>query len=113
MIKFKPFVIGLGLGGLLGTVVSFMTDQKTGQPINKEVKDLVDSTSSDIKDISTNTQKAQKQLALLKEKNIPQAKKNIQSIQRSIKEFQYNIQPNLKNIQASLDKLNSESKNLK
>lgn len=113
MIKIKAFAKGLGLGTILGTIASFMTDQKTGQPIKKEVRQFVDATSMDAKDIASNAQRAQSDISLIKNKDIPQVKRNIKSLQRSVKEFQYSIQPNLEAIKDTVNKMSSEAKNLK
>lgn len=113
MIKIKAFAIGLGLGTALGAIASFMTDRKTGQPIKKEVRNFVNATSADAKDIASSVQRAQNDVSLIKNKDIPQVKLNIKSIQRSIKEFQYSIQPNIEAIKATINKINSETSNLK
>lgn len=113
MIKIKAFATGLGIGTVLGTIASFMTDQKTGQPIKKEVKHFVSATSSDAKDIATSVQRAQSDVSLIKDKDIPQAKRGIKSLQRSVKEFQYSIQPNLEAIKNTVNKMSSEAENLK
>lgn len=113
MIKIKAFATGLGIGTVLGTIASFMTDQKTGQPIKKEVKQFVSATGSDAKDIATSVQRAQSDISLIKDRDIPQAKRNIKSLQRSVKEFQYSIQPNLEAIKNTVNKMSSEAENLK
>lgn len=113
MIKLKSFITGLGLGAIAGSVISLMTDQKTGQPIRKEVKNLVDETNSDVKNITLNVQRAKNDLEELKKQDIPLVKRQIGSIERSLKEFQYTTKPTLDNIQTALNKLSSDSKNLK
>ena len=113
MIKIKSFATGLGLGTVLGTITSFMTDQKTGQPIKREVKNFVDATGVDVKDITTSTQRAKSDISLIKDKEIPLVKRDIKSLQRSVKEFQYSIQPNLKTIKNTVNKMSSEAENLK